>query len=1161
MSRLHCFLLIFFIGFVGSCRADIIAELQARIQKVDDAIASAEDAWIKASSQIMFLKALAASSDPSSKETQDALKAEAEGEKQIASFDNILDNLHAKRLELSWLIGSYKKANDAKQLELVTAQKINDYKTAYVGQVGAMVKQLKIVEDGLVSLQATIADSDISDTKMVAAADVKGKVQGALTGVENSISGLADIDSKIGSDLPAVTKISQQLGDDFTAWWKQQQNWALSTREAIAARKDALSKLSEQLVQKQKEYEVQLAKKNELDAAAAEVRAKKADALALFRSLIEARAKMIQQMSDLAGVVASTLGTVDQAIVAATRDDSLGGILAQSQATTNNMIDIGEFQRIFGVSENALAVATEQMKGLFDDAELVEFKKSITEQGKWVQGFAATLQALRDQSANVRKKLEDKKVSLAQVTAESAKKTASEYAASVQQLIQIITQIRNEASGVIKDVLTPLVFGVSQKIVGLSTAFDQTAASEDSLKALKTSLDDLAGDSNQVDASLKEFNLWAKMLSEYGAMIEQQIADATLKGVLKGIQKEFADWKIWVDAVTSRQTAITKTVEIAKTKYTSLVDSVKVSKDLNYSLDLSIKQSVALLDALEKQGADVFANYQKANTAYAALTSPQDSDVLLDQMKTLITSVTTFESDAKKAQDNVNDVVSTLGKSSTPKSVVDQNSAQVNQVKDRLSKVLASVQQVRTDTNTLKDKAVEKKTSLVAAVTAQKDEEAKAAEKKQQDERATVDVATKVQQGAEVKIDEKKKQDDAVVATASAVTASATSASSVNSAVASTAATAVTVLGAVAVTTLATSVKKLTDDLVTLKKDALAFAGRFDGIKTDDDFSAVSKDFTAAKDRFKSCSDTVKNLLAEADKSQAAMDQDKAANRNISNETTQGLQDQRTALTQAQKDIAEITTAMDTAGKAFDKLSVDFEKKTAASSGIKAQMVVLGQKIQAFGTYLEKIKTAISKGQDTLANGKAASEFDVAVAGLSDAAKLKDTLANEKSTHVMPEFDKLTKTLVPDFIKSFGAVPAALASDIEKQTTWLGAVDSSIGNFMDTIAALNAQLATKRDQLAQDTLKLLENMTFANQLKTLEEAVPNITQSAHIESFMRQFTYVFERRYGVKPEDKNPDVIVGNKARLLRLIDWILKNSRFNAKKSVLNDYRKQVVG
>lgn len=1135
MSRLHCFLLIIFIGLVSSCRADIVAELQARIQKVDVAISAAEDAWVKASSQIMFLKALAASSDPSSQETQDALRAQAEGEKQIASFDNILDSLHAKRLELSWMMASYKKASDAKQLEIVTAQKVNDYKTAYVGQVGAMIKQLKIAEDGLIALQATLADKDISDAKMVAAADIKGKVHGALTGVENSISGLADIDSKIGSDLPSVTKISQALGDEFTAWWKRQQDWALATREAIAARKDALNKYSEQLVQKQKEYEVFLAKKNELDAAAADVRAKKSDALTLFRSLIEARAKMIQQMSDLAGVVASTLGTADQAIIAAMRDESLGGILAQSQATTNNMIDIGEFQRIFGISENALALATEQMKGLFDDEELSEFKKSITDQGVWVNGFAATLQALRDQSANVRKKLEDKKVSLAQVTSESAKKTASEYAASVQQLIQIITQIRNEASGVIKDVLTPLVFGVSQKIVGLSTAFDQTAASEDSLKVLKASLDDVASDSSQVDASLKEFNLWARMLSEYGTMIEQQITDATLKGTLKGIQKEFADWKIWVDAVMARQTAITKTVEIAKTKYTSLVDSVKVSKDLNFSLDLSVKQSAVLLDALEKQGTDVSANYQKANTAYGALASPQDSDALLDQLKTLVTSVTTFESDAKKAQDTVNDIISTLGKSTTPKVVVDQNSAQVNQVKDRLSKVLAAVQQVRADTNTLKDKAVEKKTSLVAAVIAQKEADAKAAEQ--------------------------KKKDDAPAASTPAVTAPAAAVAATNASIAAPAAAPGIVLGAAAVTTLTTNVKKLTDDLVALKKDALAFKGRFDGIKTDDDFSAVSKDLIAAKERSKQSPDTVKNLLADADKAQAAMDQDKAANRNIANETTQGLQDQRTALAQAQKDVAEITKAMDDAGKAFDRLSADRDSQLASSAAIKAQMVVLGQKIQAFGTYLEKIKTAISSGQETLANGKAATEFDVAIAALSEAAKLKDTLANEKSTQVMPEFDKLTKTLVPDFTKSFGAVPAALASDIEKQTAWLGAVDASIGNFMDTVSSLSAQLATKRDQLAQDSLKLLDGMTFSNQLKTLEETVPTITQAAHVESFMRQLTYVFERRYGVKPEDKNSDVMVANKARLLRLIDWILKNSRFNSKKSVLNDYRKQVVG
>ena len=1100
MMRVIKFLLCMFL-MTSAVRADIVADVEQRIVAVDEAIEVAENAWIKASAQVKVLVKVIDELEQDSREREIATRNQAELEGQVTQLSGVLDQLRAKRLELSWALSVYKKAVETKQLEAALSLKTNEYKVSYTAQIKSMSDQFKTIEDGIVQIKNILEAADFSDAKAVAASDAKGRINGAIVGLESALFNLVEIDTKITSDMPDIQKISAWIANDFLAWWKQQQDWTVQTKVALTNRKDVLKDFEQRLATKQQEYTAFMAKKAEVDAAAVVVQQKKTDALTIFKGLVEARAKIIQQMSDLVGVITSTLGTADQAIAAATKDEALGSILSQAQAATNNMIDVGEFQRVFSSTEDALSAASEQMATLFEASEIADIKQSITEQSRWMQSFTATLQALRDQSANVRKKLDDKKANLAQIIADGQAKDAAAYAASIQQLIQIITQVRSQASGVIRDVLTPLVLGVSQKIVALSSLFDAQEPSESVLKSMKTAIDEVSGDSAQVDASLKEFDLWAKMIDEYGAMIDQQLTDATLKTTLSGAKKDFADWKVWVSGVGSRQQAITKNIEMAKARYATLTDTAKNIKDASYALDLSLKQAQDSLDVLGKKKTPVDDALKKLSDVVEALAVDKDADGVLDQFKALITSLVDLESDTKKAQE----LIGGLLPSTSPRSVIDKYSAQVGKLKDAMNSLGAAVQKMRVDTDTLKDKATNKKTSLVAASAAAKE--------------------------ADV-----KKQAEMVAAQKAAESTAQSLAAFVGGA------------------------KKEVLDIAAFKKDLESFQARIDAAKTEDAVSAVVKDFSSSKDKFKLVQDAIKQLLADADKVQALYDADKAANRNIPSDGVQSLNDQKTLLLQAQKDVDAFVKVMDDTAKKVEALAGDVQKRASGLDAIKSQAASVAQKIKSFSAYLDRIKDAISSAQSTISSGTTAVDFGAALSKVVDAEKLKATITTEKASDLVPALDALTKTAVPNFTKSFGDLPADIAGDVQKQVAWVGAVDTSVNAFMDTIATLKTQLVSKRDQLSQDDLKVFGDMTFAKQLQALEDSVPNASAAAQVDAVMRKVEYVVKNRYGTKPEDKDPSVISGNKARLLRFIDWVLKNTRFASRKTVLTGYRKEVA-
>jgi|GEM_PF-4916392 len=1103
MSRAFNYLLLCLFFIVGTARTDIVAETQQQIDLVDKAIGAAEDAWVKASAQVkVYQAAIDALEAPDTEQYKIASRNQDDLEAQVTQLSSILDQLHAKRLELSWALEVYKRAVATKQLEAIATSKITDYKSSYTAQISSMSSQFKVIEDGIIQIQGALDSPAFSDAQAVAVSDAKGRVQGAIIGLESAMSGLIDIDTKINSDMPSIQQISQSIASGFQAWWQQQQAWATQTKTALATRKEVVASVDSKLLAKQQAYQAQMARQAQLDVAATELQQKKNEALTVFKNLVQTRAKIIQQMADLVGVITSTLATADQAIAAATGDEDLGGILAQAQATTNNMIDIGDFQRIFSSTESALVDAMNQMQALFNPEELAEIKSAVSAQSTWMQGFSATLQALRDQSANIRKKLDDKRAQLAQIIADGKTKNAAAYGASIQQLIQIITQIDSEASALIRDILTPLVLGLSQKVVGLSALFDAQSPSETTLNAIKSALDEVGGDCAHVESSIKEFNLWSKMIDDYGAMIDQKLTDATLKTTLANVRKNFTDWNVWVSGVSTRQQSITNTINTAKTRYGTLVTTAKSIQDASYALELSLKQAQASLDALTQKKSTVDASFKKVSDAVSGLTVVAGADGVLTQLTTFLTSLADLESDTKKTQDLINGLLP----AGTPQQVIDKSSAQVGKIKDTIAEISTAVKKMRLDTDSLKDTATNKKTSLTATAAAAAQADAEKQAKMLADQKA-------------------------LDATAQSLS------------------------------TFVGGAKKDTADFAALKTILDGFGARVDAAKTDEAANALSSELTKAKNTFATLQASLKQLLITADQVQASMDQDRAANRNVSSESVQSLADQKAALAQVQKEFDAYSKILDDSSKRLDSLTSDVQKRKDALDLVKSQTVQVTQKITTLGSYLTQIKDAIAAANNTLSNGAVAADFDAALSKLTAAENLKNMITQEKISGLQPAFDTLTKTTAANFKKSFGDLPADISGSIDQQTSWIGAVDTSVNTFMDTIAGLKTQLTAKRDQTSQDDLKSFGEMSFAKQLQDIESTVPNASAAARVEGVMRKIDYVVKNRYGTKDEDKDPNVINGNKARLLRLIDWVLKNTRFASKRASLTIYRKEVAG
>lgn len=254
---------IFLCLFLIACpvQADIVADVEQRIIDVDQSIDLAKNSWIEASAKVQVLIKVIEELEQDSSERAIAIRNQGELERQVSQLSSVLDQLQAKRLELSWALKVYKKAVETKQLEAAISLKTNQYKTSYTAQIKAMSDQFKTIEDGIMQIKSILESPDYSDAKTVAASDTKGRIQGSMTSLDSGLSSLVEIDARINSDMSDIQKISPWIANDFLAWWNVQQDWALKTKQAIANRKDILKDFEQRLDAKQQEYAAFVAKK------------------------------------------------------------------------------------------------------------------------------------------------------------------------------------------------------------------------------------------------------------------------------------------------------------------------------------------------------------------------------------------------------------------------------------------------------------------------------------------------------------------------------------------------------------------------------------------------------------------------------------------------------------------------------------------------------------------------------------------------------------------------------------------------------------------------------------------------------------------------------------------------------------------------------------
>jgi len=245
--------------FAGCCSGDVVVEAKQATQQLDSAIKASEDAWVNGAAQTQVLKTILTFADPKAQATQDAQALETSYESQLATYNATLNDLQADRAIMVNVLTTYQQA---------MLQKINNYKTAYVGQMGSINAQIKLVQDVIITIQNLLADSPMTDAKVRTISDAQGKAQGALSGIGDALHSLISLDTKIDSDMAGFQLQDATQAKVFSDWWAEQKAWVKQTQAAVDARIQYLSQLGAQMEQKQKDFNAQQEVQKQLDAAA-----------------------------------------------------------------------------------------------------------------------------------------------------------------------------------------------------------------------------------------------------------------------------------------------------------------------------------------------------------------------------------------------------------------------------------------------------------------------------------------------------------------------------------------------------------------------------------------------------------------------------------------------------------------------------------------------------------------------------------------------------------------------------------------------------------------------------------------------------------------------------------------------------------------------------
>jgi len=355
---------------------------------------------------------------------------------------------------------------------------------------------------------------------------------------------------------------------------------------------------------------------------------------------------------------------------------------------------------------------------------------------------------------------------------------------------------------------------------------------------------------------------------------------------------------------------------------------------------------------------------------------------------------------------------------------------------------------------------------------------------------------------------------------------------------------------------LIANLKTTMDSFAEFRKNVDDSKGIFEKTTSDADYQKASARATDVKKQLVGYQVIFEKLFTETEDIQKMIDQDLAASRNVSNSVVENLAGAKTIVSQAKKDLVSSKATFNDALQLFDRISVDYSKKTNALSEITAQASLVDEKIQSVKEYFNQIKSAIEKGNNTLNGEKTLAVLESALKDLSNIENIKTTITDDKVNILIPALNKLKKDMMPKYIQAYGQLPDSLSQTIDKQSLWIDGIDSLLNASVSTLENLRKNIQDAQKPLSEDDIKTFSALTFAQQMKLLEESI----QSGQVEVFMKRLASSFSNRYGNRPEDKDVNVIANNKARLKRLVDFILPRPRFSSKRVILKGYSDQIV-
>jgi hypothetical protein len=1121
---------------MGYVVADPIADLQKALSGVDIAITQADDAWIAAFVQIKIFDEIINSFDAASPAVQEARVSRQALQAQIDQQSPVLNDLYEKRLQLASVLNVFQKAlseNTSGALAAAT-EKINSYKKQYVDTLAECSNLLRLIQDLLTQSQARLASSNevLTEESKTALQNVFEQLTTKQADFNSKFNLINSLSEQLKTDFEGLRSAAPTVANEFAAWLTEQKPVFLELQKSYDSRVVYINQLKAQFDQKKQQAATASAVTSSADNIDVSVEEQKK---VLKQSVQEKLALCLELNNQLSGMIWAILSDIPKVNGAINQIVDVGGlssVVAQADALTEKIASMGVLEQKFKTLLEELEKNLMTMQTLFKANEIEGDQVSFRRQQAWSAQFSGNITVLKDQFSMVRTRLQQKKMELA--AAQEEKKSAL----TATQLLELLSQMRVESASVIQDILTPLVMGISQKIMGLADYFSVETQTDKSLSELRIALDEVKVDFNAINNGVSEYLVWSQAFENSVKDADLIVADQdqAFKNNIVALKKSFEESNIWCKAVSSRQDTINKTLTASEMRYDSLVNKNKIASKTLDQLNILQQDLLEGADFVDTKFTAAQVDYEKLKIALEKATTTEVINAFLEDFKALLTAIVEIEAELKKQQDSTASTLSLANQSG----VVGDYQKNLQSLQARTGQQITKIQQFRRDFTALNQQALAKR-KQVAGV------ESTSSAPVNEAQAASV-VVSPVADGllAEVTAAPELTKEPVVTQSLPSLTGSAQAAQPAQVAQSSDE----------QLISLVVGVKKTVEAFEAVKQFVVASAPILERITTDDEYAKATSRVAEVKKQLAAYTAAFDKLGQDVDVLQKQIEADRAAGRNIATATVDGVSAAKVAIAAVKNELQNQKNIFNQQLAGYQKISDEFSKKASQLSVVKNQASVVSQRIQQVSSYLERIKSAIIKAQGVLTSGGAGLDLEQASLELAGVEKLRDTVVSEKKDVLMPELEKLKKEIVPKFVQAYGALPDSLAQAIDKQGLWVDAVDSSVATFMNTIAGLKSQLAAKRDAASQDTLSSLGAMTFSQQLRSIENQLREVNQPAQVEILMKQIEYVMNNRYGDKPEDKNKDMIVENRNKLRLLLDLIIKHRRFAQKKSILEEYR-----